>query len=108
MHALRGPLEATLLATIATFGDGASGLDLRRALTERTGRTVAVGAIYTVLQRLEAKGLVCARLDAPRAIRGGRARRLFSLTGDGVRALDDFRRHAHAAWGGSSAAPALG
>jgi len=97
--ALRGPFETAVLAALATCGNGASGLDLRRALEMRTGRAPAVGAIYTVLQRLEAKGLVSARLDEPRAMRGGRARRLFSVTGAGVRALDDFRRRADRAWG---------
>jgi DNA-binding PadR family transcriptional regulator len=97
--ALRGTFETTVLATVAALGDGASGLDIRRVMAERTGRTHAVGAIYTVLQRLEAKGFVMARVDEPRAMRGGRARRLFTVTGTGARALDDFRRRADVAWG---------
>lgn len=96
---LRGTFETTMLATMATLPHGVSGLDLRRALAERTGRTYAVGAIYTVLQRLEAKALVRSRLDEPRAVRGGRARRLFTITGAGVLALDTFRKQADIAWG---------
>lgn len=103
---LRGPFETTLLATLAALGHGASGLDVRRRLGERTGRLYAVGAIYTGLQRLEAKGLVTARLDEPRAMRGGRARRLFTITGAGVRALEDFRHNADRAWGLSTPDPA--
>jgi PadR family transcriptional regulator PadR len=97
--ALRGTFETTVLATVAALGDGACGLAIRRLVAERTARTYAVGAIYTALQRLEAKGFVMARLDEPRAIRGGRARRLFTVTGAGARALDDFRRRADVAWG---------
>lgn len=96
--ALRGPFEATLLATVAALGDGASGLDVRRVIAERTGRSYAVGGIYTGLQRLETKGFVVARTDEPRAIRGGRTRRLFSITAIGVRALDDFRHRATLSW----------
>lgn len=99
MNDLRGTFEATLLSTVATLGDGVSGLDVRRVITERTGRSYAVGAIYTGLQRLEAKGLLAARLDEPRAIRGGRTRRLFTISAAGVRALDEFRKRADVAWG---------
>ena len=104
-ESLRGTFETTLLATMATLPHGVSGLDLRRALAERTGRTHAVGAIYTVLQRLEAKAFVLSRVDAPRAVRGGRARRLFTITGAGARALDEFRTRADVAWGPHSPEP---
>lgn len=95
---LKGSLEATLLAAVASRGDGASGLDVRQAVIDRTGRAYAVGAIYTVLQRLEAKGWVTARLADARPVRGGRARRLFTVTADGHRALESFRQRAAAAW----------
>ncbi|MCA2984599.1 MAG: helix-turn-helix transcriptional regulator [Gemmatimonas sp.] len=95
---LRGSLEATLLAAVAAQGGGASGLDVRRAVTDRTGRCYAVGAIYTVLQRLEAKGWVTARVADPRPVRGGRVRRLFTVTADGHRALESFRQRAATAW----------
>ena len=96
---LRGSLEVTLLSVLAGAPDGVSGLDVRRLVAERTERTYAVGAIYTVLQRLEDKGFVTVRVDEPRAMRGGRARRLFSISRDGREALEAFRRHADLAWG---------
>jgi DNA-binding PadR family transcriptional regulator len=104
-ESLRGTFEATVLAAMAALPPGVSGLDLRRALAERTGRTFAVGAIYTVLQRLEAKAFVTSCVDAPRAVRGGRARRLFTLSGAGVRALEAFRTRADLAWGTLSPEP---
>jgi hypothetical protein len=39
-------------------------------------------------------------------MRGGRARRLFTVTGTGARALDDFRRRADVAWGLPVVSPA--
>ncbi|WP_396222716.1 PadR family transcriptional regulator [Gemmatimonas sp.] len=95
---LRGSLEATLLAAVAACRDGASGLDVRQAVIDRTGRSYAVGAIYTVLQRLEAKGWITARVAEARPVRGGRARRLFTVTADGHQALESFRQRAAAAW----------
>ena len=42
-------------------------------LEERTGRPVARGALYTALERLEAKGCLRSRMGDPTAERGGTA-----------------------------------
>ena len=56
-------------------------------ISERTGRVVARSAVYIALRRLEAKGLVISRLGEATAMRGGRAKRFFSLTKAGARQL---------------------
>ena len=53
---------------------------IRQMLIEKTGRTVARGAVTPRLDRLEAKGLVCSTMGEPLAIRGGRARRYYEVT----------------------------
>ncbi len=55
-------------------------------IERRTGRSVRRANVTTTLQRLEAKGLVATRLGDPRPERGGRARRLVTVTADGVAA----------------------
>lgn len=60
---------------------------IRRLLIERTGRTVARGAVHTSLDRLEAKGLVTSTMGDPLAIRGGRARRYYTVTPLGITAI---------------------
>jgi DNA-binding PadR family transcriptional regulator len=54
---------------------------------------VARGALYTALERLEAKGCLRSRMGDPTPERGGRARRYFAVTPLGLRAL----RSTHAA-----------
>jgi DNA-binding PadR family transcriptional regulator len=95
-----GSLELAALIAVARLGDEAYGLAIRRDLAERTGRNHAVGAIYTTLQRLEDKGLLRSRASAPLPVRGGRSRRLFTLTGAGARALRDAERRAASIWAG--------
>jgi DNA-binding PadR family transcriptional regulator len=56
-------------------------------MAERVGRRVTPGAIYPTLDRLELKGLVRSRPDAPRPERGGRSRRVFELRPAGLKAL---------------------
>ncbi len=60
---------------------------IRAFLEERTGRPVARGALYTALERLEAKGCLWSRMGDPTDDRGGKPRRYFTVTPAGLRAL---------------------
>lgn len=95
-----GTLELAALVAVSRLGPDAYGLTVRRDLANRTGREHSIGAVYTTLQRLEDKGLLTSRASDPLPVRGGRSRRLFALTGAGVRALRDAERQAAAMWEG--------
>lgn len=95
-----GTLELAALLAVARLGDDAYGLAIRRDLAARTGRDYSVGAVYTTLQRLADKGLLGSWTSEPLPVRGGRARRHFTLTGAGARALRDAERHAASIWAG--------
>ena len=82
---------AVLLAVLQT--DEAYAVPVRALIEERTGRTVARGALYTALERLEAKGCLKSRMGDPTDERGGKPRRYFTVTAQGLRAL----RATHAA-----------
>ncbi len=82
-----GELEQLLLLAILQCGDDAYTVPIREVLAERSRRRIARGALYTSLDRLEAKGLVSSRLGEPLAVRGGRSRRYFTVTPTGVEAL---------------------
>ena len=99
-NASLGTLELAALIAVARLGDEAYGVAVRRDLEARTGREYSVGAIYTTLQRLEDKGLLASRASAPLPVRGGRSRRLFTLTSPGKRAIRDAERHAASLWAG--------
>jgi PadR family transcriptional regulator PadR len=60
---------------------------MRQAIEEAAARPVSRGALYTTLERLEAKGLLASRMGEPTIDRGGRARRYHSVTPPGLRAL---------------------
>jgi PadR family transcriptional regulator PadR len=82
-----GEFELYVMLALAHLGDDAYGVTIRREIEARTGRTVAIGAVYATLARLEEKGLVRFRVSDPQPVQGGRARKYFSLTGAGSRAL---------------------
>ena len=82
-----GEFELYVMLALAHQGEDAYGVTIRREIEARTGRTVAIGAIYATLARLEEKGLVRFRVSDPQPVQGGRARKYFSLTAAGARAL---------------------
>jgi DNA-binding PadR family transcriptional regulator len=86
-----GELEQLVLLAILQCGDEAYTVSIRQILAERSQRRLARGALYTSLERLEAKQLVSSRLGEPLAIRGGRARRYFAVTAAGIEALRHTR-----------------
>jgi PadR family transcriptional regulator PadR len=82
-----GDFELYVLLALAHLGEDAYGMRIRQTIAERTGREVAVGAVYATLGRLEDKGLVGYQLSDPEPVRGGRARKCFGLTPLGARVL---------------------
>ena len=95
-----GTLELTILLTVARLGEDAYGLAVRRDVSERLGREYSVGAVYTTLERLEAKGFVVSRTTAPLPVRGGRSRRHFTVTAAGRRAIRHAESVARSVWAG--------
>ena len=92
--------ELTVLTAIARLGDDAYGLRIQQDIAKRQGREYAVGAVYTTLQRLETKKLLGSRTTEPLAVRGGRARRVYSLKAAGRVALEAARERAQSTWAG--------
>jgi len=82
-----GEFEQLVLLAIVRLGEGAYGVPIRREIARRTGRQVTVGALYSTLDRLEAKGYVSSWFGDPTAERGGRSRRYFRVEPPGVEAL---------------------
>jgi len=85
-----GEFEYLLLSAAARLGDGAYGAAIRRGIEGATKRRCSIGALYTTLDRLEAKGLVRSWMGDPTPQRGGRPKRMVRVTGSGVREAKAF------------------
>jgi PadR family transcriptional regulator PadR len=88
-----GDFEHLVLLAVMRLGDDAYGMKVRREIADRTGRDVAIGAVYATLDRLAEKHLVKSTLGEPTAERGGRAKRTFRVTPAGLRAVDRTQEH---------------
>ena len=82
-----GEFEQLILLAILRLGADAYGVTIRGELSDRAGRAITPGALYTALERLEAKGLITSRMGDPTPQRGGRAKRYVTVTAAGRRAL---------------------
>ena len=87
-----GELELMLLLAVIHLGDEAYGVPISRELEKHRGKDVAVGSVYAALERLEAKGLVTSTLGDPTPERGGKAKRFFRITKEGLRQVHETRR----------------
>lgn len=91
-----GELEQLVVLGILRLGEEAYGMEIRREIVSETGRDVAIGAIYSALDRMERKGLVSSNVTEARPLPGGRARRVFKVEPAGrqalSRSLENLRR----------------
>ena len=85
--AILGEFEQLVLLALVRLGPDAYGATIRREIEARTGRDLAISAVYVTLDRLEIKGLVKSRIGEPTPQRGGRRRKHFALQPAGRRAI---------------------
>ena len=95
-----GELEQIVLLAVLRLGDEAYAVPILEQIAAQTGRKVARGALYTALDRLEAKGCLRSRVGDPLPERGGRARRYFTVTPAAIGALKASRLALMRLWHG--------
>lgn len=69
----------------------AYGVSIKKEVEERAGRSATLSAVHTALHRLEEKGYVRSEMGEATAERGGKRKRLFSVTAYGLQALRQSR-----------------
>ena len=88
-RAYLGDLEEIVLLAVARCEPRAYGMRIREEIEAQTQRSVAIGAVYASLERLEDKGYIGPAAPPPEADRDPRARRFFTVTAAGARAAQD-------------------
>lgn len=94
-----GELELVVMLAVMHTDEGYS-RTIREAIRERTGRSVARGALYMTLDRLTDKGLLRSWKGEPLRERGGRARRHYEVTSEGLQAVRDSQTMLRRMWAG--------
>ena len=95
-----GEFELLVMLTVIRLGEDAYGVPISREIEQRTGRDVAFATVYSTLERLQKKGFVRSNLGDATPERGGRAKRYFRVTANGLREVRRTRQTLIALWQG--------
>ena len=93
-----GEFEELTLLAIRALEPPVYAVPIQRFIARTTGRDVVMGAIYAALDRLEQKGLVRSTFGEATPEPGGKRKRLFTVTAEGMRLLKDQRRARERIW----------
>lgn len=97
MKLLSRPEELFLLA-IWRLQDNAYAVTIRDQVNRITGKTWSFGATFVTLDRLVKKRYLSSFLSEPTQRRGGRSKRMYKLTREGIRALLEIRKLQEIMW----------
>jgi len=93
-----GEFEEVVLLTVAILHNEAYGVAIIDEMEKRLNRNVSIGALQTVLQRLEKKGLLSSAFGEATKVRGGKRKRYFTLTQNGRDVLSEAKDQRLALW----------
>ena len=83
-----GEFEEPVLITVASLKEEAYGVSIMNEITNQIGRSSNISAIHEALRRLDSKGFVKSKMGGATAQRGGRRKRMFTLTASGRKLVD--------------------
>lgn len=93
-----GEFEEVLLLMVGILAESAYPLKIADEFAVQTGRQVSIGAVHSTLDRLEAKGFLKSEMGKATAERGGRRKRIFTITAIGKQALKASRDFKVSLW----------
>lgn len=99
-----GEFEELVLLAVPRL-DEVYAVTIQRCIEKTAGRSATMGAVYTALERLEEKGFVTSRLGAVTPRQGGRRKRFYEITDQGVGALHTAREARERMWQGLELKP---
>ena len=87
-----GDFEEVMMLLVGILGeDDAYALKISEEFKSQTGRAVSIGAVHSTLTRLENKGFLNSEMGKATAERGGRRKRIYTITAYGQRVLKESR-----------------
>ena len=93
-----GEFEELVLLSVGILYDDAYGLSILDELQKQTGRRIMISSVHKALVRLEEKGFLRSRMGGATATRGGREKRLYTLTPAAASALTEMRELRNSMW----------
>lgn len=89
---LLGELEQLVMLALLRLGNEAHAPAVAEEIRARTAIAISRGSVYVTLDRLDRKGYLESWFGDATPERGGKPKRLFGVTADGKRALQEAER----------------
>ncbi|MCG8307671.1 MAG: PadR family transcriptional regulator [Cytophagales bacterium] len=87
-----GEFEEVIMLLVGILGDEeAYAFKISDEFKSQTGRSVSIGAVHSTLSRLEDKGFLSSEMGKATTERGGRRKRIYTITAYGQRVLKEAR-----------------
>lgn len=93
-----GEFEELVLLSVGILYDDAYGLAIVDEIEKKTMRNVMISSVHKTLVRLEDKGYVKSRMGGKTNVRGGRDKRLYTLTPAGIGVLQEMKEIRNQMW----------
>lgn len=93
-----GEFEELVLTMVGILGEDAYGNAIVNEIKDRVGRDTNLSAVHVTLYRLEDKGLVKSKMGGATNTRGGRRKRIFSITNAGISTLKAMKEARTELW----------
>jgi DNA-binding PadR family transcriptional regulator len=93
-----GEFEEVILLLVGILGEEAYAFKIAEEFESQTGRSVSIGATHSTLTRLEDKGFLDSKMGKSTAERGGRRKRIYTITASGKRVLQVSRDFKLSLW----------
>lgn len=82
-----GEFEELVLLTVGILNNEAYSISVAKEISRITKRKVGFAVVHSALNRLEEKGYVDSKLGGATSERGGRSKRMFTISRSGKKAL---------------------
>ncbi len=86
-----GEFEELVLLIVAMLGEDAYGVKITHEIIEQTKRNVRLNQVHSSLHRLEDKGMIISKMGNATHERGGRRKRIFTITAFGQQTLKEMK-----------------
>lgn len=93
-----GEFEEVILLLVGILGEEAYAYKVAEEFESQTNRSVSIGAVHSTLNRLAEKGFLISAMGPSTAERGGRRKRIYTITASGGQVLENSRDFKVSLW----------
>ncbi|OGU61746.1 MAG: hypothetical protein A2V66_05155 [Ignavibacteria bacterium RBG_13_36_8] len=91
-------IEEMIMLSILNLGNDAYLVSIQNYLSEISDKKVSLTAVHLPLSRLEKMGYLESEFGEATAVRGGRRKKIYSVTEEGLEALTEYRELSNKLW----------